>query len=98
MAATRKSNHGARHMVAVLFDQRVMCEDEMKVLVTGKQDRRVMLALALLGADIVTADTFEVKPLEITGVWRGECIALAPERQSGYGPVRKGRGGKVRRW
>lgn len=86
-----------RRFMASRLDRDVMCEDEMKVLVTGKQDRRVKLALALLGATFVTEE-FKVRPLEIADVWSGEGLAPAVERQVGYGPVRKGRGGKVRRW
>lgn len=70
----------------------------MKVFVTGKQDPRVMLAIAALGADVVTTNVFEIKPLEITGVWFDEPAIVKPETRRTYGPPVKGRGGKLKRW
>lgn len=70
----------------------------MIVLMTGKQDPRVMLALSALGADVVTNDIFAIRQREITGVWRDEFAMLAPEKHRSYGPPTKGRGGKTKRW
>ena len=74
----------------------------LRVLIVGAGTRRsdaIAAALIAAGARVVRADeemVLKPKP-EITGVWFDECVAIQ-STQNTYGPPKKGRGGKVRKW
>lgn len=74
-----------------------------RVLVVGAGKRSAAIAAALIaaGADVVQANEFPItRRPEITGVWWDECANLGAveDKRKTYGPPKKGRGGKVRRW
>lgn len=77
--------------------------DKKRVLIVGSGTRSAAIAAALIaaGADVVQANEFPIarKP-EITGVWFDECrdVGVVEDKRKTYGPTKKGRGGKVRRW
>ena len=70
-----------------------------RILVVGrqKQNAAIVAALIALGTNVATADEAMLisQRHTITDAWH--IGTLKPERKK-YGPEKKGRGGKVRRW
>lgn len=71
------------------------------VLIVGAagtpQSAAIAAALIAAGAKVVSADMPITPKPEITSVWLDDCVKLK-EPQNTYGPPKKGRGGKVRKW
>lgn len=72
---------------------------DKRIMVVGGGMRGKVIAAALIanGVDVVRVDELQIIPRpQITGVWVDE-IATTYNHNT-YGPTKKGRGGKMRRW
>lgn len=72
-----------------------------RILVVGTGTRSAVIAAALTaaGADVVrAANEFGItRHPEIAGVWLAPR-GVAEDKRKPYGPTKKGKGGKVRKW